>query len=359
MARLEKFFIFAVSFLGIVQTFFLRPRVIMYGNDRVSALPYEPRMAKVYQWLESCRIPYVHLIHTVPHGHVMRHWWQRRQPVVYLEALEFFSGVLRLFISSSGARQLWGIDDFRHWPRIVSAARKAGIQSVLFQHGRFNQYKIDVQFPGPLYLGELPDLYITWNSYWHDKLLSLSSAFAHYPERIRIGGKPSEDQKIDYRHTREDSLRVMLVHEPVAVSGEIQAIVDQLTLIPDIKRIYKVRKDQSNDTQIDHHGLRSHLSNGWTVVNDIPEVDLILGSYSTLLYEMIQAQIPIGVLKISSTQADDLIEAGLASEIIPNRNDLGEQLKKASTVTSAELERRANVFATNHKIEDTLKALIL
>jgi hypothetical protein len=361
--RWEKVFMLCVSAWGVVRIFIQRPRVVMFGNDTIGRHQYDLRMVRIYEWLAVKRIPYSHLVHAAPHGRVVRHWLQRRGPTVYLESIMALSpAVLSWLFSVSRTRQVWGIDDYRYWPAIVSAARSAGCTSVLFQHGRFTRHQAGIAFPEDGSASAvLPDSYMVWNAYWRKRLLALSPPCAAHPERVHIGGKASRDAVPVHRdHTASGGLlRVMLVHEPAAPSKEVRAFIERLSRLDGVALIYKVRKDQDGVAQLRQHGLTDQVhAPRWQVTSELVPADVALASYSTLLYEMVQAGIPAGVIAFSSMQADDLVAEGLAAPIDPSASDLLEELIRAAHIPSGELERRAEVLEVPISIEHTLDSLI-
>lgn len=359
--RLEKLFMILASLWGSVRLVLSRPRVVVFGTDMIGTYSYEPRLAKVYGWLESRRVSYANLVHATAGANVVRHWFQRRQPVVYLEGFGSSAVLLAWLFRLCGVRQVWAIDDYRNWRTVVAAARRAGIRSVLFQHGRFTRHQAYLAFPGvaPEQV-PLPDRYIVWNEYWRAKLLKFSPSFAAHPDVLMVGGKTSAGKSYVRRpvSTTAGPLAVTLVHEPAAVPGDISQLLDALMALDSVSLSYKIRADQPAAGQLGSLGLEGYPAKGITVTEDISETtQLVLGSYSTLLYETVAQGLPVGVVKMTSTQAEDLVEDGLAAFIDPRAGDLRTQLKNAAQVLPEELARRADRLAVKVDIEKTLDSI--
>lgn len=360
--RLEKLFVAISSAWGMFHILIMRPRVIVFSNDVLGSYRYEPRMARVFEWLEAKRIPYANLIHVTPHGRVIRHWLRRHKPVVYLEGIEYLAAwALPWLLRRCGARQLWAIDDFRHWPRVTSAARKAGVRSVLFQHGRFTVHQPLLRLEGtsPESLS-LPDVYIVWNEFWRQRLLAVSPPFAAHPELIRVGGKASAAVSSESRNgSFGEPFSVLLLHEPASPASEVSRYAAAFLEIPGCRLFYKVRPDRASVEQLGGFPDAVIYHSRFSDVKDVPDdVSLVAGAYSTLLYESVERGFPVGVLKMSSTQAEDLVQEGLASMIDISAGDLLGQVRSAAAVPHDELARRADRLRVAVDIEMTLANLL-
>jgi len=344
---------------GIFRILFLRPRVIVSGNDMTGPLKYEPRMARVYEWLRDKRISYINLIHAAPHGNVVRRWFRREEPVIYLEVLEYL-GTLSWFFRVSGASYLWAIDDYRHWPRVILAAQRAKLRTTLFQHGRFNKHQFQENFFGySLDSIPVPDCYVVWNKFWQRRLLDLSNVFLRNPEAVRVGGRPSQGGTTGSPlKVKNSPPAVLFIHEEIASPGQVASYLDAMLSKARIKVFYKIRPDLPINQQTSRIPQEILIHERFEIVTDIPnDISLAVGSYSTLLYELIERGMPIGVLRMDSTQADDLVEEGLAVFLDPKETDIGEQIRRAAEVSGDELKRRVSLLRVTVRIEDTLAQL--
>jgi len=360
MPRLEKAFFVLSSLWGVLRILLLRPSVIVFGNDRIGAHRYEPRMAKVYEWLESQNIPYANLIHSTPHGHVIGNWFRRMRPVVYLEGWEYWGRtLLSWLLQKSGAQHLWGIDDFRHWQTVIVAARDAGLQSTFFQHGRFTKHQQYLSFPnkerGDI---QLPDRYVVWNDFWRERLFALSPPFTDHPKIVIAGGKPSQNVADDDAGLSRAPFTVLVIHEPAASVSDVLQYLEVFLSIPQLQLKYKVRRDRSVEEQITRLPLEMRSHDRFEAVEDIPDsTSLVVGSFSTLLYESIAHGLPVGVLRMSSTQAEDLVEEGLATMIDIGGTDMEHQIKTAQNISPVELASRAEKMRVTADIRETLHRL--
>jgi hypothetical protein len=356
-SRMEKCFVLIASLYGILRAAYVRPLVVVYTNDMLGSYSWDPRMAGVYQWLEQHHIPFINLVHAVPHGQVMRYWWRRTSPVVYREGLMMFgNGWLSRFLRICRARFLFAIDDYRYWPQIVSAAAHNDMMTVLFQHGRFTRHQryLALSADAPIVV---PDIYVVWNEYWKSKLIAASPFFAIHAGCIRIGGRPGIVGTTPecVPSVIRERMTIMLVHESAAPREEMRMLVRALSTLPNTIIFYKVRGDQPAESQLAFLG---DCAAKVEARNEVTECSVALGSYSTLLYELIERGIPVGILRIQSAQADDLVESGLASFVDPNAIDLFGELQRAAAVHPEELHRRAEVLAVHDTLSDTLNTFI-
>lgn len=355
-AYLEKVFMVIASMWGLFRIVAIRPQILVYGNDMLGDQMYEPRMAGVYEWLVKNKVPFAHIVHATPTGRVVRNWWRRHEPVVYLGALP--SSLYVALMRVVRFRAVLAIDDYRFWPHVVDMARSAGAQSFLFQHGRFTRHQEYLKMAH----AQLPTKYIVWNEYWKRKILALSPLFSKHQDAVLVGGKPSGSQGSPQRLVREQDgrLRVMVIHEPDMKRADVHHVIQALAIREEIRLFYKIRKDQSAEQQIAHHGLKSFLdTNSISVTTDVSPCDLVLGSYSTLLYEMVAMGIPVGVLQVGSTQADDLVEDGLATPVDPSSSAFMAQVQVAANVSDADLAMKSQVLAVSADIRRTLGDLLL
>ena len=359
--RLEKVFMIVASVWGTLRILIARPRIIIFGTNAMTNRPYDPRMAKIYTWLDEYHISYAHLIRAMPGSNAISHWFRRRNPIIYFGTLPFLGRIFQ----ASGAQQLWGIDDYRQWPLLVAVAHRAGLKTVIFQHGRFTRHQAGLAFPvqiSPSLI--LPDVYIVWNEYWRDTLLSLSVPFAQHADRVWVGGKASQSITYSFTpHHHDQIITILWPYEPRAHAAEVNTYLKRLLNEPNIRVLYKIRKELSRSAQLERITplLREHQR--FEVIDAVtPEVlgriDMVLGSYSTMLYELGEAGIPIGVMQMSTTQAASLIEDGTAQMIDhadPHMIDIVRRWAQVSDEQRWEQHRR---MATTVDLRNTLSRLI-
>ena len=190
-------------------------------------------------------------------------------------------------------------------------------------------------------------------------MFQTNHVFNEHKERIQIGGKPSDEfimPKLEHSAGRP---RIMLLYESEAPSNEVREFIDRLSLMQDIDRVFKIRSNLPIADQLLHVGLDDvSKAKRWTIAQELVGADLVLGSYSTMLYELVQTGVAVGVLKMSSMEAEDLVEDGLAAYINPVSSNLEKELIFASQVSDIELQYRAERLQIKVNIEDTLQSLL-
>lgn len=388
---------------------------MIYTNDIV-IMPEraDRRIGKIYKFLERRKLSYGEIVHIPMNGKFLVNFIKRRRPIIYLEAIDFifyffsrlrskryfekinfnsvdlgeFSEKERPFVRKTlsgyfqkaeaalfkviflarifnllGIRKILLIDDVRYYHELILAAKIAKVESIAVQHAVFTKY-----VPGhaiyeiPPERCVTPDIFCVWNKYWRERLINLSRAFKLNEGKIRIGGKPSSGKtNLDFLKTVEDDFCTILIpYEPHANKKEIFEYINELLKCPKTAVIFKLRKDQSEKEQINQFGLQFFLTkpsfSATTDLekNDLLKVDLVAGTYSTLIYEMIEMGKPVGVFKSSTSEAGDLVSEDLADWIGGNSDSICGQISKISATSPEVLKRRASVLRTDRNIEEFL-----
>ncbi len=412
---IQKIFILGISLVSFIIFLIKRPRVIVFSNDIVQG-PFRTdlRINELYRFLNERNISYGEIIHTVFNRGIINRFLARRRPIFYLENADivfsltsrfkrkffadiklnqinwsdfsekersFAQGILKLFSKRAEIsilkiklfkwffkilkpEFLFAIDDVRYYHELLLAAKLAGVKTCGFQHGRFNQYLvgwINYQIPPQKCL--IPDSYFVWNEYWQNKIISLSPTFSYYQDRIRIAGKPgSIDQSQNIIHRTDDGIMAVLIpHEVKAVKYEINAYVEKFLACPKTKVLYRLRQDIPEEEQkksvaqfLNHSDFKIV---GPMTDSELRTVDVITGTYSTMLYEMVEKGIPIAVLESSTTEADDLVDEGMATKITLD-SEICKMMKKISETKENVLKKSAEKFHTKADIKDTLSSIL-
>lgn len=391
-----------------------RPRNALYTVDiTVGDFKNDPRLHKVYEVLYKQRESFFEIIHGRMNGGLIRRFFSRRRPVIYLEGIDVLFGWLKSFRLLSpvqfphipidaerfnasetplvayliqtykqkaqlsvyrilflervfrmvGTVRVLSIDDIRNFHEVIAAARGAHIPSLVFQHGRFNRHLVGWRYVGiDARLCVMPDRYVVWNQFWREQLMSLSPLFALHAERILIGGSPHKTHYVPMLGTTNGAeLHILIPFEPQADRKEVSSYILALLQDPAAHIYFKVRPDASAEDQL--RGLSDAITQHprFACVQQLTPatlatINVVLGSYSTFLYEMVEAQKPVGVLQMQSTQAQDLVEAELAqlvsvSDIVPTVRALAELPQDV-------LARRSSVLRSVDDLHSTLPQIL-
>lgn len=279
----------------------------------------------------------------------------------------FYTMILKL----AGVRLVLAIDDARYCQELIVAAQSLAIKTIVFQHGRYNEYMVGwMGYELSPNRCTVPDYLVVWNEYWKNRLLSLSRPFYVHKDRIIIGGAPTRRAStsiapsLPSKSSKHTQACILFVYETKAVPHEISDYISRILDVDIFRIVFKLRSDELYDNQVNRFKLRRFLSHpNFKIVTDFSDddwqnVDLVIGTYSTLLYSVIERGIPVAVLQSSSTEAYDLVEEHLASYIDGSKDSLKDQIEKALAVDYHELERRKSRLAIDCVFEETLSSLI-
>ena len=255
---------------------------------------------------------------------------------------------LRRVLMRQAARRAIVFDDNRHNYELVAACHSLGLKVLGFQHGVFNRFHTGTMaygFEGAR--SHAFDLYGVWGPLFRERLLVASRLYgadqvvvcgplraprATHPEPARRSGRP----------------RVLLVSEPLARKGEVRNYLEMLIRSERFELCVKLRPGE------DPAGLRAygldpasvHLLQTSTVYEAFSQVDLALGTYSTVLYEAALTLIPTVWLRTAIAYGRELAEEGLA-EAAEDPQHIVAAVDRAFRLPREELLRRRDRIWSN------------
>lgn len=347
-----------LSLGALMKLFVFRTPVLVYTIDRAtSVFRSDFRLSELYRVLHDKHSNYVECMHTIPGREMYARAFKRRRFALYLEffdflffVISFFKRVkkedvsaddldlsvfseeerdfayhlitqyiqrterarfkitwLRMVLKRLHLKVLFLIDDVRYNQELILAARHAGVRTIALQHGHFTRYHVgwlwDASFEGRAIS---PDTFLVWSEYWKEELQKLGTHF--HPESIRVGGmkqvpseKNAENTRLDRRVGSE--ITVLIPYETACPKHEVAEYIKALGVCEHIRVVFKLRPDKDADEQCAEYGLTDgdeHV----VVIKDVSEVahgvDVVVGVYSTYLYDMVAQGVPAGILKTSS-----------------------------------------------------------
>lgn len=359
-----------ISWISILIVSISKPQILLYSVDIVNGkYKCDGRIEEIYGFLKKDDISFFEIIHICAGWGFIINFLKRFRPIFYLESIDtlyklrhpltkidkhnFRVTILYKILKWLRPKQVWSIDDYReHQLSLLIAGQKHLIPQYMFQHGRFNKHN---NIPDSI----IPTKYVVWNEYWRDKLLALSSKFNVNQNNIIIGGKPSQTKQESINEpTKDDIVNVLFPYEPVADSKIINQYITACANCPNVKVIMKLRNDMSINAQIKEAGIdnliEQKLLKITTNIDDIlPSVDIVLGSYSTMLYELAGLGKAIGVLSMPHTQADDLVEDGIAKYV--EIENICNTITQLANIPRQTLHEHAKRFNIDRDIKETLK----
>jgi hypothetical protein len=258
--------------------------------------------------------------------------------------------ILKRALQFQRAQRAVIFDDNRHNHELVAACHSLGIPVLGFQHGVFNKFHAGLMAFG--FSGARPhafDRYGLWSDLFRDRLLRDSALYG--PDRVFVSGpvRPPEEGLIRRaaRHHAEGAgdssrpIRVLVVSEPLARKQEVAPFLQTLLRDPQFELCLKLRPGES-DRSLKEYALpadRVRLLQTETVYEALDQVDVAVGTYSTVLYEAILAMVPIVWMKTSRAYGRELAEENLAGTA-GAPEELPGAVRKAAAWPDLELRKR-------------------
>jgi hypothetical protein len=275
--------------------------------------------------------------------------------------------ILKRALQFQRAQRAVIFDDNRHNHELIAACLSLGIPVLGFQHGVFNKFHAGLMDFG--FSGGRPhafDRYGVWSDLFRDRLLRDSALFG--PDRVFVSGpvRPPEEESLDRTGERETrkadesskKIRVLVVSEPLARKHEVAPYLQTLLRDPQFELYLKLRPGES-ERSLEEYSLtadRVRLLRTGTVYEALAQVDVAVGTYSTVLYEAVLARTPIVWMKTSRAYGRELAEDRLA-EAAHRPEELPGAIRKAVASRAAELDQRRELV-WGKDIRDGSKSLV-
>lgn len=387
------------SCLSLLRILLKKPDVLLYMIDSPSSSRgvHDARMDHVYEFLSKSNSTYDELLHTVVFKTYSRNRSVRTKAAFYLESLDIlcraitfctslaaptFSkfdyspeiislacerarrleiykwkiSILSWIFSWSHPKVLFCIDDMRESLVVTAAAQRAGIPVFWFQHGHYSKYQVGIQAceTDPLDVPQPTALFV-WSEYWKKQLLQNAT---YIPEnRILVSGYPKEIPDFSERIPSDQEILILVPYETIANKDEVKAHLQRFLEDKRVHLYFKVRADIDTETQIIEYGLQQDVR--ITVIQNhvsiIDRINLVVGTYSTFLYDMVAYGIPVAILETQSTYGRDMVENGVA-ELIRTGTEGVLDLQRILTTEPKELTRRRElVYGNSLRFSDTLE----
>ncbi len=228
--------------------------------------------------------------------------------------IQFWNKLLKL----SSVKILICVPDARNYHELIQSCRLNKIKTYAFQSGALCKYDIgllDCSGHGGSIIK--PDKFFLFSRYWINELLRLGSIFDK--KELEVGGDIKEDrfdanQNAPYPK-KHSGITVLVSYETQAPKAEVRKYIEKILNCPDMRIIFSVRPGRNIKDQLSEYGLEnmpdnfSITSNLEEIINDI---DVVVGTQSTLLYDMVGYLKPVIVLKTEMDMLDGMTINGLA-----------------------------------------------
>ncbi|MDB5047903.1 MAG: hypothetical protein JWO30_974 [Fibrobacteres bacterium] len=337
-------------------------RVLIYTPDIVSDAVHgcDFRFSKVYAWLASRQVSGAEIFHLVDQRLALRNARARGRIPMYLELWDTHPRMekgmelqadglprslqslvrrilprfaancnasarridgLKTMLRGSGLRLLLGMDDFRSNNELLIACREEGIRTVLVQHGlitRFNPGWVACGLPEETLIA--PDRYLVRAPLWKSVLERYAPRLAKVA--VVAGGldgvvQAEEGPKgLSAPRDPREGIDVLLVAETLWDPREAAPFIQKLATDPRLRIHFKIRPDMDERKQI-----RPYFGDGrpHRVVLDLAgargEIDIVLGSHSSLIYKLLEWQKPIFRLETPFEYGEQLDIFGLTDPL--------------------------------------------
>ena len=365
-----------------------RPPALLYTVDRVTpGLGCDFRLQPIYRELERRGERFAEYVHVGQGARTAGDIAARGRPAVYFEYLDRLGALPAtptpsppspgdggsedlllarvaargLELAAAGARRYRMLkrvlrlhrpryalvmDDSRHTHALVAACKSLGVPVVGYQHAvGFNRFYAGLACYG--WSGarsHAPDRYALWSDYFRERLLGFSELFTTRDTFVcgNLRPPPASASPARAGSSGGGKLRVLLVSEPKASPEELLPVVARLVANEGLEVRLKVRPGEDVDAAGTFFG---DLFAGMRVVDTasvheaFAECDVVVGLYSSVLYEALQAPRPVVVLRTRSPYAGDLGAEGLAT-VVDDPESACDRVVQAAALPFAELTRR-------------------
>ncbi len=268
-------------------------------------------------------------------------WHLRRSAVVAAETRAYAALLRRLKV-----RRAVLPDDVRHVTPLVVACKLAGIPSLGFMHGLLNRYHPTLMAYGFADARRHTfDLYGVWNGYFRQRLLAGSlldagSVVATGPLRA-----PTGEQLAAARASRRRSpqpVRVLLASEPRPSRRQVARYLERLLADAAVQLLVKLRPGEPRPRFAELPAAaarRIEIVRTATTYESFARCDVVIGTYSSVLYEAALVMRPAVVLHTDFSYGYDIVEDGLAG-FAESPEVVVERVLEAARLDEEELDRR-------------------
>ncbi|MFA5841408.1 MAG: hypothetical protein WC835_00365 [Candidatus Paceibacterota bacterium] len=395
--QLVAIFISMLSYLFLVIS---RRRILIFAADKNTFPAYQCdfRMVNLFRYLFDKKIKFVEFFHTIFREDFTVSAIKRHRPAIYLEAIDviykllsnlgfykkeikplidsidltlagdealFFRELLmkyanltsqslfrvrfmRNLLKFTGVKILIAAADTRNYNELVAACNVLGIETYGFQSGNLTKYDVGyLDCCGSKGRLMKPGKMIVESGYWKNELLRLGTYFKE--DEIEIGGNMKEDYFMEAELTggddkKNNGLTVLIPYEIAAPKNEILEYIKKLLSCPNVRVVFKFRADRDLVEQALEYGLKD-ISGNLVLITDIKEIenfDIVAGTYSTFLYEMIGKLKPAVIFKTSLDYGEGMVINKLADEIDIKDNDFCGKLREIGGTSANILTARRN-----------------
>lgn len=414
LVRLEQLVAVLESMLAYGWLILSRKQLLIFSADRETNKEYrcDFRVTNLYRYLYDRRIAYAEVLHTIFGRGFVGALVRRKRPVMYLDAIDvcyqplrslgfarypeldlsavdlsaagddrkLFAGMLKRYarvanrsrfrvqalarlLRLTSVKAVWGPADTRNYNELMAACTALGIVTYGFQSGNLSKYNVG-------YLDECaegrlmrPDFFVAENPYWRSELLRLGTYFAD--KEVLVGGSVKEDYTPALASASEapqqEGLTVLVPYENGAPKDEVLEYLRAITKCPSVGSVvFKFRGDRDLAVQAAQYGLGEPMPKLALITNlsEIAHFDIVAGTYSTFLYEMIGKRKPVAMLKSSMDYSEGLVDNRLTDGVALGDALCARLAEIAKTPDSVLEDRRERLYGGAVKLSTFLDTIV-
>lgn len=254
--------------------------------------------------------------------------------------------ILATLLEASPIKTLFAMDIPRYYGDIVAASSKAGVRVYAFQSAPLSRFEtpwLDAQGGKGRIIK--PEKFVAWSDYWKNEILSRGMYFTQ--DEIIVGGSTGGLPRMPHKQSsgtppKRKAMGILLQYELGIPHMEVLPYIRNMLECEDMRIFFKVHPRIPIDEQKKIYGFDNISENVELVssFNDMSRIDVVLGVHSSLLYEGIAWEKPVGVFDTSSDYADEMIGNGLAERISESDGSICDSIRMLAKISQEELRRR-------------------
>lgn len=369
-----------------------------YGNDF--------RIEGLYAFLARYQVSFFEIFHTMPGRKTFRNIRKRQRMALYLEAIDFVLSVAWLTYPRKGmllkdidlsdfadgeekkfARQLIkkyadrmvfvskgrikvlkvllrllgvscviSIDDARNYNELLVAAEECTIPSIVLQHGHYTKYHFGFIDEGFVGRSVLPTTLLVWSEYWRKELVRLGSFIPQ--DRIDISGSGEvvpQSSPTSVRAQQQGMISILVPYETVAPKSELKEFMHLMKQCPNVTLLFKIRPDIPKELQVAEYDLPTDIAVVASKEHIVSDVTLVVGTYSSFLYDMVLLRKPVCILDTSMDYGEGMVINGLATKL--PRENICRRIQDVAQTSEKVLEDRERLLrgSSDRVFDEVLK----
>lgn len=260
-------------------------------------------------------------------------------------------------LRNSCIKILYGFDDCNEYIfPLLYALKNNGIYTIAHQHGAYVRRHAGYIMEG-IDINDYQwfDKVIVWGNYWKNQLLKHSSVYTY--ENLVIGSNKFKIKLLVKSDTNREPKNILIPYEFVGNTYKIGRFIERFIALG-FNVYFKTRPDEKIQDQLGAYCLSKEIEEKIIITEEldvslINKIDIIAGTMTTLVYELLPYNKIIWILDTEYKHLEDLVEQGYAHKIkYDDLNNLDKRFFNRTIVNSDE-------FFCNEDLSETIKKHIV